>query len=183
MNKWIVTSVMTSVLALGAGAALAQQPAGQASGAEGASAKASFVDIKGETVGSARLTQMPKGVLIEIDVKGLSPGEHGFHIHEAGKCETAAKFSTAGGHFSGGHDHGFHAAKGPHAGDLPNLIVPESGVVKQQIFTNGVTLSSGATSLFDDNGSALVIHAKADDYRSQPAGDSGDRIACAVIEK
>lgn len=175
--------IVMSVVALCASPALAQPSAGQAASPGGMTAKATFVDIKGENVGTARLTQTPKGVLIDLDVKGLTPGEHGFHIHETGKCETAAKFTTAGGHYSGGHDHGFHSAKGPHAGDLPNLIAPESGIVKQQIFTSGVTLSAGATSLFDDNGSALVIHAKADDYRSQPAGDSGDRVACAVIEK
>ena len=82
-----------------------------------------------------------------------------------------------------GPEHGFHSGKGPHAGDMPNLIVPESGVLKQQIFTPGVTLGAGENSLFDADGSAFVIHAKGDDYRSQPAGDSGDRIACAVITK
>jgi Cu-Zn family superoxide dismutase len=147
-------------------------------------ARASFADQSGAALGTAQITQTEKGVLIDLDLKNVPPGPHGFHIHQTGKCEGAAKFTTAGGHFGiSGQEHGYHSGKGPHAGDLPNLIVPESGTLKQQIFTPGVTLGSGENSLFDADGSALVIHAKGDDYRTQPAGDSGDRIACAVIEK
>lgn len=148
------------------------------------SAKANFMDPAGQQIGTARLTQTAKGVLIDLDVKNVPPGEHGFHIHQTGICEGAGKFASAGGHFTvSGQEHGYHSGKGPHAGDLPNLIVPEGGSLKIQVFTPGVTLSSGDSSLFDADGSAMVIHAKADDYKSQPAGDSGDRIACAVIEK
>lgn len=149
-----------------------------------ATAKASFIDQAGKPLGTAQLSQTEKGVLIEIDLKDAPPGPHGFHIHQTGKCDGADKFTTAGGHFAlPGQDHGYQSGKGFHAGDLPNLIVPVGGALKQQIFTPGVTLGAGAASLFDADGSALVIHAKGDDYRSQPAGDSGDRIACAVIEK
>jgi Cu-Zn family superoxide dismutase len=171
MNRIIIAAIF----ALGAGQAMAQQ---------GATAKASFADASGKAVGTAQLVQTEKGVLIDLDLKGVPPGPHGIHIHQTGKCDGAAKFTSAGGHFAvTGQDHGYHSGKGPHAGDLPNLIVPESGALKQQIFTPGVTLGSGDNSVFDADGSAIVIHAKGDDYRSQPAGDSGDRIACAVIEK
>ncbi|MDB5649731.1 MAG: hypothetical protein JWL62_1251, partial [Hyphomicrobiales bacterium] len=156
--------------------ALAQQPT--------VPAHAKMVDQKGNTLGTAVLTQVPKGVLIELNLEGLPPGLHGIHIHQTGKCDGADKFVSAGGHFApGGHEHGYQSSNGPHAGDLPNLIVPESGMLKLQIFTDAVTMGAGETSLYDADGSALVIHAKADDYRSQPAGDSGDRIACGVIEK
>jgi Cu-Zn family superoxide dismutase len=171
-NKIILAGAFTLV----ATQALAQQT--------DQTAKASFADQSGKALGTAQLSQTEKGVLIDLDLKGLPPGQHGFHIHQTGKCDGAAKFTSAGGHFGvSGQEHGYHSGKGPHAGDLPNLIVPESGDLKQQIFTPGVTLGSGENSLFDADGSAIVIHAKADDYRSQPAGDSGDRIACAVIEK
>jgi len=169
------------IILAGAFALVATQAFAQESGQ---TAKASFADQSGKALGTAQITQTEKGVLIDLDLKGLPPGQHGFHIHQTGKCDGAAKLTSAGGHFSvSGQEHGYHSGKGPHAGDLPNLIVPESGELKQQIFTPGVTLGSGDNSLFDSDGSAIVIHAKADDYRSQPAGDSGDRIACAVIEK
>jgi Cu-Zn family superoxide dismutase len=176
MNKTFIATICALGLAHTVPVAFAQQG--------GAGAKASFVDQAGKPLGSAQLTQTEKGVLIDIDLKDLTPGAHGFHIHQTGKCDGAAKFTTAGGHFGvAGQEHGYHSGKGPHAGDLPNLIVPAGGALKQQIFTPGVTLGAGDNSLFDADGSALVIHAKGDDYRSQPAGDSGDRIGCAVIEK
>jgi Cu-Zn family superoxide dismutase len=167
--------VLGATLALSS-AALAQQG--------GATARAGFVDASGKAMGTAQLTQTDKGVLIVLDLKDVPPGPHGIHIHQTGKCDGAAKFTSAGGHFAvAGQEHGYHSGKGPHAGDMPNLIVPDSGSLKQQIFTPGVTLGAGENSVFDADGSALVIHARGDDYRSQPAGDSGDRIACAVIEK
>ncbi|MDB5641710.1 MAG: superoxide dismutase family protein [Hyphomicrobiales bacterium] len=150
----------------------------------GMTAKVSLVDATGKAMGTAQLTQVEKGVLVDLDLKGVPPGAHGIHIHQTGKCDGAAKFTSAGGHFTvASQEHGYHSSKGPHAGDMPNLMVPESGALKQQIFTPGVTLGAGDNSVFDADGSALVIHAKGDDYRSQPAGDSGDRIACGVIEK
>lgn len=177
MNRMLVATVCTLAAAHAASSAARAQPSG-------AAAKASFVDPAGKPLGSAQLTQTEKGVLIDLDLKDVPPGPHGFHIHQTGTCDGAARFMTAGGHFSvSGQDHGYHSGKGPHAGDLPNLIAPAGGALKQQIFTPGVTLGAGDNSLFDADGSALVIHARGDDYRSQPAGDSGDRIACAVIEK
>ncbi len=152
--------------------------------AQNNSARANFIDQSGAALGSAKLTSVATGVLIELSLEKIPPGPHGFHIHQVGTCDGAAKFTSAGPHFSlSGQEHGFHTSKNHHVGDLPNLIVPDSGNLKIEILAPGVTLGTGEASLFDTDGSALVIHAKADDYRSQPAGDSGDRIACAVIEK
>jgi Cu/Zn superoxide dismutase len=115
--------IVTTIFALCASPALAQSPSvASIPPAASLSAHAEFSDQAGGALGSARLTQLPKGVLIELDLKGLSPGLHGFHIHQTGKCEGAAKFASAGGHFAGaGHDHGYQSEAGPHAGDLPNL--------------------------------------------------------------
>jgi Cu-Zn family superoxide dismutase len=145
--------------------------------------KANFINAEEQPLGTATLTQTPTGVLIQMDVRNLPPGEHAFHIHQTGKCEAAAKFESAGPHFAtDGQEHGFQSAGGPHAGDLPNQTVDQSGRLKADVLAHGVTLKRGEKgSLLDGDGSALVIHAKADDYRSQPSGEAGGRIGCAVI--
>ena len=148
-------------------------------------ARADLIDARGNKVGEAVLRETPgHGVLIEIDVAGLAPGVHGYHIHQTGKCE-APTFESAGGHYAPrGRQHGFMVEGGPHAGDLPNLHVPESGRVHAEHLATGITLQPNQTgTLFDDDGSALVIHARRDDYRTQPSGDSGDRIVCGVIRR
>lgn len=145
-------------------------------------AKADFVDQTGKSVGTATLRALPEGVLIHVDLKGLPPGPHGFHIHEAGKCEPAQKFKSAGGHFNPTHKaHGVLSGEGPHAGDLPNLYVPGDGHLQADLIDDAVTLSPGPSSLLKTGGTAFVVHAKPDDYKSQPAGDAGDRLACGVI--
>ncbi|WP_285614502.1 superoxide dismutase family protein [Pseudobacillus badius] len=146
---------------------------------------AKTIDLKnseGKKVGIAQLKQTDKGVSIQVEASDLPPGEHGFHLHETGKCD-APGFESAGGHFNPGKaSHGMNHEKGPHAGDLPNLTVGKDGKVKAEMVAEHVTLNSGkAHSLFDEDGSALVIHEKADDGKSQPAGDAGTRIACGVI--
>ena len=136
---------------------------------------------KGESIGSMTLTEMTKGVKITLDIKGLTPGEHAFHFHENGKCE-APKFESAGSHFAPKKNpHGFMDAKGPHAGDMPNLIAGADGSVKQEIINTNVTLKPGAASLMKKGGTAAIIHEKADDYKTQPTGDAGGRAACGEI--
>jgi Cu-Zn family superoxide dismutase len=178
MNR---TAVLLVALVCGATALAATAGFGQA-GAEQA-VRAELKDAKGATLGTVQLRETPSGVLMHGTLNGLPPGAHAFHIHEAGKCD-APDFKTAGGHFNpGGQHHGFASDQGAHAGDLPNLFVPESGKIEFEALAKGVTLGSGPTSLFGPNGTALVIHASADDYKTDPAGNAGARIACGVIAR
>jgi Cu-Zn family superoxide dismutase len=144
-------------------------------------AKAMLKDQKGPDVGTVELTQTPAGVLLRLSLKGVPTGEHAFHIHEAGRCDPP--FTTAGGHFNpAGHKHGLLVGAG-HAGDMPNLHVPASGTLDVEILNAAVTLDKGKpNSLFHPGGTAVVIHAGKDDYKSDPAGNAGDRIACGVIQ-
>ncbi|WP_349407433.1 superoxide dismutase family protein [Pseudalkalibacillus sp. SCS-8] len=145
------------------------------------------VDLKnsdGDNIGTVDLEQQFEGVKITVEASNLSPGKHGFHIHEKGVCE-APDFKSAGGHFnpddvSHGTEHGEEA----HAGDLPNLSVDENGEVQEEFVAEKVTLKSGEpNSLIGSNGTAFIIHKKADDNKSQPSGDAGDRVACGVISE
>ena len=145
----------------------------------GASASASLAGADGAAMGTVTLTQGPNGVLIEADVQGLSPGAHGFHIHSVGAC--TPDFSAAGGHYApGGEGHGLMHEDGSHAGDLPNIHAGADGAARADYFTDAVTLDEDADhSLFDDDGSAIIVHAKPDSYGEDPA--AGDRVACGVI--
>ena len=145
-------------------------------------ASAQLKDASGKAIGDVDLMQTQAGVLLKVTVQGLPPGEHAFHIHAVGKCE--APFESAGPHFDpGNHKHGMLAGVG-HAGDMPNLHVPQSGDLSVEVVNTAITLEKGKpNSVFDNDGSAVVIHAKADDYKSDPAGNSGDRIACGVIRE
>ena len=143
-------------------------------------ASAVLKDASGKEVGAATLTVTPSGVLISLDLTAVPPGEHGFHVHTTGKCEPP-DFKSAGPHFNPDQTkHGFMTPEGPHAGDLPNLHVPADGKLQVEVLEPNVTLS-GEAPLLDADGSALVIHAGADDYKTDPAGNSGNRIACGVI--
>jgi Cu-Zn family superoxide dismutase len=145
-------------------------------------ANAQLKDKGGKAVGDVDLTQGPGGVLLRLSLTGISPGEHAFHIHAVGKCEPP--FESAGGHFNPAHKkHGMMAAEA-HAGDMPNLHVPQSGELKVEILNTAITLEKGKpNSVFDSDGSSIVVHAGPDDYKTDPDGKAGERIACGVISE
>ncbi|MBX6366068.1 MAG: superoxide dismutase family protein [Gemmatimonadetes bacterium] len=146
-------------------------------------ARADFVDPAGKKLGMAVLVPDDEGVRIRMDLAHLPPGTHGFHIHTTGRCDPP-QFQTAGGHFNPtGKQHGSMNPQGKHLGDLPNLDVPANGRVKLAVLASGVRLEGGEAALLDADGAALVIHANPDDYKTDPAGNAGTRIACAVIRR
>jgi Cu-Zn family superoxide dismutase len=149
--------------------------------ARGQTATADLRNGQGAIVGRARLSQEPTGVRLQLEVSGLTPGLHGLHVHAVGQCEPPA-FTSAGGHFNpDGKQHGHRNPAGPHAGDLPNLLVGSDGIGRADVVTEDVTLSAGVHSLFQAAGTSLVIHADPDDEHTDPAGNSGPRVACGVI--
>jgi len=146
-------------------------------------AHADIVDAQGKKIGTAAFRASNNGVRIDVNVSGLPPGTRGIHIHSVGKCEGPA-FTTAGPHLNPtSKKHGKDSPEGPHAGDLLNLEVNADGLGKASLLDQNVTLGQGQSSLFHEGGTSLVIHANADDYKTDPAGNSGARIACGVIEK
>ncbi len=152
------------------------------SGADG-TATADIKDAGGQPVGTATLTQVTGGVRIVIEAKNLPPGPHAVHIHAVGKCEGPG-FMTSGGHFNPGNkQHGTMNSQGAHAGDLPNMSVDGLGAGRLETITERITLDAGANSVFDADGSAIVIHAASDDFKTDPTGNAGGRIGCGVIAK
>jgi Cu-Zn family superoxide dismutase len=139
----------------------------------------------GEPLGGGDLWQDTSGrVHVELRLQGLPPGVHAIHFHSVARCEgtSTPTFSSAGGHFNPlNKQHGLQNPAGPHAGDAPNFTVDNNGGATVNFVTDRVTLTAGALSLLDADGSSLVIHAQADDQVSQPSGNSGDRIACGVV--
>jgi Cu-Zn family superoxide dismutase len=146
-------------------------------------ARATLVTAAARNAGTIHFEETQNGVRVILNLSGLPPGIHGFHIHEKGSCDTP-DFSGAGDHFNPRKKkHGFLDPKGPHAGDLPNIAVKEDGTVEDTIVTRLLTLKKGAdNSLLVPGGKSAVIHKAADDYLTDPAGHSGGRIACGVIE-
>jgi Cu-Zn family superoxide dismutase len=146
-------------------------------------ARAVLKGTDGADHGTVTLTQTASGVLLKGGLTGLPPGAHGLHLHESGVCDPP--FETAGDHFNPARaEHGFLVESGPHAGDMPNIHVPQSGALTIEILNAMVSLDDNALeTLFDEDGSALLVHADPDNYEGQPSGNAGDRIACAVIER
>jgi Cu-Zn family superoxide dismutase len=149
-------------------------------------AYSTFESAAGEPRGTALIWQDPGNVVhVELQLSGLPPGEHGIHFHAVAKCEGGTTaFSTAGAHYNPiGREHGLNNPAGPHAGDAPNIIVAADGTARTSFTTDRVTLTDGSTTVFDADGSAIVIHAGPDDQISQPAGNSGARIVCGTLRK
>lgn len=143
---------------------------------------APIINTKGEEIGEVSFVETEKGVTIDILADGLSPGKHGTHIHEKGEC-AIPDFESAGGHFNPTNkEHGFENPQGYHLGDLPNIEVDEEGKVNVTLTVDEYTLDPKAkNTLLDKDGSTLLIHESEDDYKTDPSGNSGARIACAAI--
>ena len=150
---------------------------------DGRRATAPMRATDGQAVGTLTLRDAPgQPLIIEGELSGLPAGTHGIHFHAVGQCDAAGAFASAGAHLNpASRKHGLESAEGPHAGDLPNVVVGADGRAAVRITTSRVTLGREAASLLDADGSALVVHASADDQRTDPSGNSGARIACGVI--
>ncbi len=156
-------------------AASAQEPAG---------ATGTFLNADGAEVGTIELREMDGGVHVTGTVTGIPAGEHGAHFHAVGNCDPSVGFETAEGHFNPeSNEHGLENPAGAHAGDLPNVTADDAETVTLDLHTTTVSLTADNPAyIFDADGTAFVIHADPDDQMTDPSGNSGDRIACAVLE-
>lgn len=181
--------ILWFVLAIVIGGVLsyaAAQHKGKHAAAPAAPKESVTVELKkgdGTSVGKAVITEIGKGVRINLALENLPPGVHAIHFHDMAKCEGPA-FESSGGHFNpDSKQHGLKNPKGPHAGDMLNFTVKKDGKATQTVTDTRVTMGTDNHSLFGGNGTSLVIHEKADDFKTDPSGNSGGRIACGVVSK
>lgn len=168
-------------MVIGASVGVALLGSGVANAQQATSASAELRDGSGTALGTATFTQAADGIQISGSVRGLAAGQHGWHVHAVGRCDPP-DFTSAGGHFNPtGKQHGHTNPQGAHVGDLGNLTAAADGSARLSGTAAGATLTAGSASLFDADGSALVIHAGPDDEVTDPAGNSGARVACGVI--
>jgi superoxide dismutase, Cu-Zn family len=142
-------------------------------------------ELSGDGInGTVRMVETASGMVhVEVTATGVPEGVHGFHVHETGACDASQNFESAGGHLAGDLQHGVQEVGGPHPGDMPNVHAGADGNVHVEYFTFGFKITPGgqAPSILDEDGSAVVLHAQPDDYKTQPSGDAGARIACGVL--
>lgn len=180
---WLVLAIVIGGVLSYVGAQQAQQE--EKNKAPNESVTIEMKNGQGESVGTAVITATgDHGVRVKLNLKNLPPGAHGIHFHEMAKCEGPA-FTTAGEHFNpDGKKHGLKNPEGAHVGDMNNFNVNRNGTATQTITAKHVMMGTeGSNSLFDADGTSLVVHAKADDQKTDPSGNSGDRIACGVVNK
>ena len=144
---------------------------------------AHLTDLGGKPVGTADFRAVGRGVLIEFDLTGLPPGPHGMHLHVSGNCDRKTGFTSAGPILTlvPGKQHGYLAEGGPEAGDLPNQYAGADGHLHASVLTNAFVIGNGKRSIFDRDGVSLIVDQRGDDYRTQPLGNAGARIACGVV--
>src|SRR5258708_2010112 len=179
-------NIRSSIKALMVVAVLAMVPAAIAQGAKTNKSQPVTVNLKdgqGKDVGTATISPAAHGVKTKLNVQNLTPGEHAIHFHQTAKCD-GPDFKTAGAHFNpDGKKHGLLNPEGPHAGDMPDFTVDAKGKSTATVTDRNVTLGDDPHSVFTGGGTALVIHAKPDDGKTDPSGNSGDRVACGLITK
>jgi Cu-Zn family superoxide dismutase len=167
---FVTAAFAAAILAPLAGCETAREPAG--------GPPMPLINSSGQSIGTVRAWQTAGGVSFRISATGLPHGLHGVHVHAVGRCDPPG-FKTAGAHWNpAGKQHGMNNPAGPHAGDLPNVEVAANGVLNATVTLAGASMAS----LLDADGAALVVHAAADDYKTDPSGNSGARIACAVLQ-
>ena len=173
MTRYHRVAAALAVLALAAPAQAAQK----------AHAVAHLKSLDGKPAGAVDFATVNRGVLITFDLHDLPPGAHGIHLHTSGNCDAKSGFTAAGPILTliPGKQHGYLAEGGPEAGDLPNQFAGADGHLHASVLASGFSLGNGKRSIFDRDGVAIIIDARADDYRTQPLGNAGDRIACGVV--
>jgi superoxide dismutase, Cu-Zn family len=184
MTKTVLLSALVaSVVACSTRQADTMNPAPDASLQQAEPVTVKLSNATGESIGTATLSPDAAGVKVTLAVTGLTAGEHAIHVHQTAQCDAPA-FTSAGGHFNPAQkQHGLNNPQGPHAGDMSNFTVDASGRSSATVVAPGITLGDGPHSVFTGGGTALVIHEKADDMKTDPAGNAGTRIACGVIKK